>query len=430
MNPPDLSSNSAGSANGDSDPVETGLAAHLRRTLVAVAATVTEDDPALASPTPTAAEPETVSPLETAPLMEPVAGPTTSTKAGSRRTQTRARTRRKLRTRLAVAGVAAGIAVVGLVVARPPGDEEPQAFAAEKVEVAESAPRLMVTADGWTVERVDEFNLDRGEITWTRSGTASVTSTSFGTEARSREADDGATTDGSQAPASQELSIVWSNAAGEAAGIGYEEMLFEAEASGEKLPDLTIAGHQALVFETDPMPVHLALWQQDGFGIGVIGRGTDLAEFEEAVASITLVDVDTWLSALPDDAVLPADRVDTVDEMLADIPLPPGFDRASVDNGGTSQRYQLAAQVTKAVSCAWFDRWKDATASGDTAGASDAVDAMATSPDWTALTEIADEGGWSDAVWELADAMADGGTIDNGAGPVPAAGFAAAGVCD
>ena len=48
------------------------------------------------------------------------------------------------------------------------------------------------------------------------------------------------------------------------------------------------------------------------------------------LASLHEVDVDTWLSAMPASVVQPAQQAEAVDEMLAGIPLPPGFDPASI----------------------------------------------------------------------------------------------------
>jgi hypothetical protein len=47
--------------------------------------------------------------------------------------------------------------------------------------------------------------------------------------------------------------------------------------------------------------------------------------------------------------------------------------------------------------------WAEAMRSGDQAALQRSVEALQTSRDWPMLHEIADQGGYSSAVWELAD---------------------------
>ena len=87
-----------------------------------------------------------------------------------------------------------------------------------------------------------------------------------------------------------------------------------------------------------------------------------------------------------------------------------------VGAAATNDRYQLIAQVSGAVACAWLDRWFTGRETGDQALQEEAAAALATSHGWPMLTEIADQGGWADEVWIHADA-ANGGTIITGRGP-------------
>jgi hypothetical protein len=92
--------------------------------------------------------------------------------------------------------------------------------------------------------------------------------------------------------------------------------------------------------------------------------------------------------------------------MLAGIPLPPGFDAASIPTSdAVRDRYQLGAQVAGTVACAWIDRWVAARRDGDEAAVREAVDAMATSTSWPILREMNAEGDYPEVLWELAAAM-------------------------
>ncbi len=201
----------------------------------------------------------------------------------------------------------------------------------------------------------------------------------------------------------------------------YEDRLEEWTSDGEPRDGTTIAGHEAVVFQSGGEFV--ALWRDRGYGVELRARVPDADAFLALAASVERVGAEEWLAALPASVVRPADRAAVAEQMLADIPLPAGFDTAPLlrDDGLVTDRYQLVARVTMPVTCAWVGQWVDATAAADAAAAQEAVDAMATSFDWDALREIQDEGGLSGVIWELAVAIATDGTVDGGAPDIPVA---------
>jgi hypothetical protein len=142
----------------------------------------------------------------------------------------------------------------------------------------------------------------------------------------------------------------------------------------------------------------------------------DLAAFERLLGSLKRVDVDTWLSAMPQSVVKSANRAVAVRQMLSDVPVPPGFDPASLESEPTvSDRYQLGAKVTGAVACAWIARWDAARKRGDTAAAQAAVDAMQSSHRWKVLDEMRKDGAWPEVLRSFADAMrGDGRGVKGG----------------
>lgn len=165
---------------------------------------------------------------------------------------------------------------------------------------------------------------------------------------------------------------------------------------------------------------HWVDWQLGDWSFYVSGDGFDSDEqFVAALTSLAVVDPATFDAAAGTDGVVTsADRAAFVEGLLADVPLPPGFDAeqlASAD--GANVRYQEIARVSGAVACGWLDIWFDATETGDDATARQAADALATSADWTMLDEIADEGGWAQSVWEYADSVNGGAGIITGNGP-------------
>ncbi len=127
------------------------------------------------------------------------------------------------------------------------------------------------------------------------------------------------------------------------------------------------------------------------------------------------VDIDRWLSAMPASVVRPDSHAAVVEEMLADVPLPDGFDAEELIRADTVlDRYQLGAEVTGAVACGWVEQWLRARKTGDTVRAREAVEAMPSSRDWAILKELRPLGGWSSEVWKYADAMKTGKPIMGG----------------
>lgn len=295
--------------------------------------------------------------------------------------------------RAAIAGVA-GAAV--LAVAGPVGltliDQEatPHAWAAPLVRMAEASPRLLIDADGWKVTRADEFALTSGEVQYS-NGEHTIQLNWYPTAERAPLAAD---------PGSQTT------------------MLAPARRDGRPMT----------VVRYDGTDRYRAQWREGGHAMEVDGTAASPQAFLDTVSRLHRVDVDAWLSAMPASVITAADRAGTVDQMLAGVALPPGFDVAALRaEPGVLERYQLGARVTGAVVCAWIDEWNAARRDGDPARAARAVDAVGTSRSWPVLQSMNAEGDWPEAIWETADAMAAGhGPAGGGAKPLPVGN----GICD
>jgi hypothetical protein len=139
----------------------------------------------------------------------------------------------------------------------------------------------------------------------------------------------------------------------------------------------------------------------EGFWVWTIsGAGyTDSATFLADAQHVTIADVPTWEAELTGHAVLPSQRPQQVADILSDIPLPPGFDTQHLTQSSQPKvRYQLIAEVTGAVFCAWAGLWDAALTAGDTDAANRYASSIASSRTWHALTEIADQGGWTGVI--------------------------------
>jgi len=303
------------------------------------------------------------------------------TEAPDRRSRTRFR-RGVSPARFRVAGALLGVAAAGVLTLIGTGslggdDSSGPAFAAAAIRVAEANPRLLVTEPGWSVVRADEFEPDSGEMAFS---------------------------DGDH-----ELTITWYPAR-------YYDTYYRDRTYVDKTPiTFELLGQQTRTVQYGENRDDFATMLPPQGETFVEIRG-DLPqdEYRALVESLRPTDVETWLAAMPASVVQPVDREAVVDSMLEDMPIPPGLDTEELrSEDAVLDRYQLGARVSGAVACGWLDLWVEATDSGDTAAAQQAVDAMSTSRDWAILEEMESQGGWSQVLWEQADAIAKG-TLNTG----------------
>lgn len=277
---------------------------------------------------------------------------------------------RRRKPRLQLLGVAAAAAVVaGIALDVGVGNQPTSAYAAEIVAVAEGAPRLLVDADGWDVTRADQFRVDYGEMTF----------------------ENGA----------ESADLHWRPAATHA------DFVADRQAGGDPVVPIEIAGDAGELLRTRGTDTYTALWLRGDHSLELRIDETTEEAFREAAAAVVAVDVETWLDALPDSVVRPADRNEVVSEMLAELPVPDTFDRTVLDAVEVADRYQLGAQVSGAVACMWLDQWTEASRVGDASSKAQAAEALATSTTWPVLLDMNDEGDYPEVVWSYAFAVND-----------------------
>ena len=278
---------------------------------------------------------------------------------------------------LAAPAVAAAVVAIVLGITLS-SRSDGQAWAAALVRVAEAAPRLLVDEPGWQVTRADELSVDFGEMTL--------------------------------ANGEERLDLKWLPAD------EYEDAVDKRVAEMDDLGTAPVSGADARLFRYPGTNDYVAVWLQGNYTVEARGLAADADAFRTTLASLHEVDVDTWLSAMPESVVVPARQAEVINQMLTGIPLPPGFDSKAIRaTDAVRDSYQLGAQVSGAVTCAWIERWVAAREADDEAGARLAVEAMVTSRTWPVLLEMDDEGDYPEAVWEYAAAMATNGDVPAGA---------------
>lgn len=116
-------------------------------------------------------------------------------------------------------------------------------------------------------------------------------------------------------------------------------------------------------------------------------------------ARLREVDDDTWDAALPPGTVTPASRPGVVAEMLADVPVPEGFDVAAIAGvHATTSRSTVAAEVALGAVCAWAAERAAAIEAADPPRQQAADEAVAGVASWPLLAEAAPGDGWDDVL--------------------------------
>ncbi len=308
------------------------------------------------------------------PSLEPVAGPPGK------------RPRRNLLSGLAAGGVAATllaalVAVSVMTDAQPDGDSGatpqvtseatgPGAYSAMVLKAAEEHPRLLIDQPGWKATTVYGFAEQAGTIGFSNGG--------------------------------RQLEMNWYPAA---QYDSYHEDRLRVSAP----EPVRVDGWRADLFRYSASDFAVMLRPRDGSFVELrTGSAWTRGEFDRVLADVVRVDARTWLAALPPEIVTP-ERVDEqAAKILADVPIPPGFDTTTLSGLGTNDPYQFGAKVTGRIGCAWIAEWLRAKKAGDDAAVDRAAEALRSSHRWAVLHQMNDEGDWPEVFWETADEVAAG----------------------
>ncbi|HZO68270.1 MAG TPA: hypothetical protein VFB74_25005 [Kribbellaceae bacterium] len=282
--------------------------------------------------------------------------------------------RRRIRRRLVLVAVAAATALIVLGgVFLPSGgggpSAPPPAYAAELVAVAEANQRLIIDAPGWKIDYVGEFGATQGEMRF-RNGSSTV-SMMWG-------------------PAGQYRSYLQDRAR--------ESRPTEVDVLGRTGSMVHYSGSDFATMLPPAGPTFLEIRAD---------LGSEKA-YRDMLGKLRAVDVNTWLAALPASVITPDKKAAVITEMLADIPVPKGFDTKKLNTGTTTERYHVGARVAGTVACAWIDRWAAARKAGNDEGVREAVDALKSSRSWKVLREMQAQGAFPEVLWETVDVVVTG----------------------
>ena len=323
-----------------------------------------------------------------------------------------------------VAGLAAAFVLFAVLGSDGTGPGEEQAFAKEAIEVAEGNPRLLVGADGWSVEHAGEFEVDQGNIDFVNG--EEKLSIDWGEPRYFYEIEPPKQGLGEWSPPSDRVRCSVPVEEGESPG-DYQPAGVIVSEDGERTPLKSVhcetryrvseisfldqrvrveEAEQKIDGEEPTSSFSLQVPPSGGVSVRISASGMSADRFYEVLDSVYSTDVNTWLAALPPEVVRPVDRPEVVDDMLDGLPLHPDVDvEALKAEAAAADRYGLGVRVTGAVACAWLDQWAEGVRTGDEAAIEEATEAMSDSRDWPILQEMAKEGGWSQVIWEYSRDM-------------------------
>lgn len=237
------------------------------------------------------------------------------------------------------------------------------------LKAAEGHPRLLIDQPGWRVTTVYGFAEEQGTIAF-QNGVRNVEMTWY--------------------PDEQYQSY-------------YEDRLMVSPPG-----PATVAGSSASVFTYGATDFAAMLKPRDGAFVELRAQGPTRTEFDEVLTHIVRVDAEAFLKALPPEVVTPGRVGEEAAKVLADVPIPPGFDVAAVQVGGAHDPYQFGAEVAGQVGCAWIAEWIRADEAGDDKARQQAATALRSSHRWKVLNDMNDEGDYPEVLWETADKVAGG----------------------
>lgn len=266
-------------------------------------------------------------------------------------------------------------------------------FTAAAIRIAQHNPRVLVTAPGWKVRQLGGFSATSGEMGFQYGPDKWHDSPMYGT--------DGHLAGYSHLNLAPSLEVDWYPAA--------QYRAYKADRAQESHRIIELFGKPALLV-TYGAHDHAVMLPPDG-GVFLELRG-NMAGKEAFVDFVTRyvekASVQQWLSALPPEMVTAGNAGSRLEQVLADIPVPPEFSRTRLAKDEALDPYQFRATVTGQVTCGWIAEYSKARSVHDPARQARAVAAMESSHHWKVLRQMDPEGDYPEVVWQYADGLAAG----------------------
>ncbi|MEV7430973.1 hypothetical protein AB0N29_15250 [Nocardioides sp. NPDC092400] len=209
---------------------------------------------------------------------------------------------------------------------------------------------------------------------------------------------------------SASVEVSWRPAAAYQTYLEDRRHIVDPPADGEPVEVLGLTG-QLWPYSPDDHTVIRPV--ERGHTLEVRGSGMDRDAFEALLGRLRLVGRADFEAALPAEFVTSGEREAAIEEILDGIAAASGQERTFGEEtppitSDQADPYQLGAEVTGQVACAWLRELRDARRVGDDGRAQVAVDVLGSARSWPVLFEMATSGEYPEYVWDYTDDAARG----------------------
>lgn len=199
-----------------------------------------------------------------------------------------------------------------------------------------------------------------------------------------------------------ELEIYWNP------GAGYQNGLQGRTEEAGTPETVQFLGGEAALFEMPVSEEFELLALREKTFLVIRGSGTPDRQVAEAwLGKITQLAALEWYAAMPESVVVPYRSAEAAAQVLEDVPLPPGFEVATLATDLTSSYSAFGAKAVGAVTCAWLDDYEEALTAGDDAAVRKVDKALSGAADWKFFASMDEEDAWDDAIVEYATKVAE-----------------------
>lgn len=288
----------------------------------------------------------------------------------------------------------AGVSVIGSQNSQTNPTSPSYRWAASVQEVADSAPRYVVTAPGWKTHSVNEFEKGAGSVVFANDQAEQAIEFQWGQPGSFGAVEGG--------PGSEKAGTV--QVGSKSVNLVKGATSAVSPRNPNEVTDVVNGGEIA------------GVWEDGGLQLKVSGMNLkDAATFRSVVESFRSVSSDEWLSGLPELVVKPEMRVSVMDEYKQGLTLPTSFDADAIASEGlVNDRAQLGTLFTRKLSCALVAQY----VTGDADAQREAAEGMASVRASKAFADAGTTSDFAGVITEYADALnGKRAGVSSGAGP-------------
>jgi hypothetical protein len=260
---------------------------------------------------------------------------------------------------------------------------------------ADNLYQVVVTANGWTFDGMDNSQRDGGSQYWTSGGQW------LDVQWYDASLYDSYVADRRDGTVEREVELLGQS------GLEFTEKLEDLPEGDNNEVPLTYDGDYPAgdTAGGGGHRVYTILPAVGDFFLMIDAYTADKAAFDEVIGSLTRVDETAWQQVIDEATVTPAEGEAFLAEAKQDVPMPDGVEVTVDDLDLPQSPYQVRAAFSAPVLCGWAEQY--------VAGDEQALETLRDSSEWPVLKAMLDEGDYAEVVAMSIEQLADG-TTDKG----------------